>query len=68
MLERDGLRERLGLGADASDAEVIARLADAPDLRAELQGGTPPVHPTGTVPGDLTLQPRDYLPPQTFSR
>lgn len=59
---RDGLRQRLGLAPDASDAQVIARLADEPDLRAELQGGPPPVHATGTVPGDVSLTPSDYRP------
>jgi hypothetical protein len=62
MLGREGLREWLGLKADASDAQVIARLADEPDLRADLQGRPRPLHPQETVAGDVALTPSDYVP------
>jgi hypothetical protein len=64
MTELEGLRERLGLPADAPDPQVLARLADDPELRAELGTSPRPIHPTGCVPGPTTLAPTDYIPPR----
>ena len=65
MLEREGLRERLGLPPDAPDYQVLGRLADDPELRAELGTSPPPGHPSVTVAGPTTsFNPPDYVPPE----